>query len=319
MRQAGRYQPQYRAIRQRLSLLEICERPDVAAEVTLLPVQELNVDAAILFSDIVVPLRAVGIDLEIREHVGPVIAQPIREARDIERLRPLVPEEDEPFVSAAVRLIAQELGDTPLIGFSGGPFTLASYLVEGGPTRDYLRIKGLMWQDPGMFRALLERLRVIAVEHLRAQVAAGAAAVQVFDSWIGSLAPADFEMHVLPVVQELMRDLADLGVPRIYFGVQTAGLLSLLREVGADVIGVDWRVDIARAGEILGPDLGLQGNLDPALLVGAEGSWRHGARGILRAMAGRPGHVFNLGHGVLPGTDQGALRDLVDFVHSFRD
>jgi len=315
MRQAGRYQPEYREVRQHLGLFEICERPDVCAEVTLLPVRQLGVDAAILFSDITVPLRAAGIALEIVEGVGPVVAQPLRAASDLHRLRPLVPAQDAPFVAEAVRLLVRELGDTPLIGFAGGPFTLASYLVEGGPSRSYARLKGMMWAEPSLFEALLRRLADLTVEHLSAQAQAGAAALQVFDSWIGCLSPDDYRRRVLPVMQELFGRLRGLRVPTIYFGVDTGGLLEAMAEAGSDVVGVDWRVDIAAAAARIGPQHALQGNLDPALLLAPDDEIAQGARAILGAMRGRLGHIFNLGHGVLPQTPADALRRLVDLVH----
>ncbi len=314
MRQAGRYQPEYRKVRERLGLLDICERPDVCTEVTLLPVRQLGVDAAILFSDITVPLRAVGIDLSIVENVGPVVAQPLRSAQDMDRLRALLPERDEPYVLEAVRQIVQELGDVPLIGFAGGPFTLASYLVEGGPSRSYRRLKGLMWQDPQLFGTLLRWLADMTEQHLAAQVQAGAAALQIFDSWIGCLAPSDYRRHVLPVMQDLFRRLQVLEVPTIYFGVETSGLLEAMAEAGADAIGVDWRVEIAEAARRIGPVRAIQGNLDPALLLAPEDEIARNARAIVRAMSGRMGHIFNLGHGVLPDTPPGALRRLVEIV-----
>ncbi|MDA8345521.1 MAG: uroporphyrinogen decarboxylase [Thermaerobacter sp.] len=316
MRQAGRYQPEYRKIRERRSLLEICALPDICTEVTLLPVHQLGVDAAILFSDITVPLLAVGVHLRIEENVGPVIERPFTSAQDIERLRPLVPEEDEPYVSAAVGQIVSELNGLPLIGFGGGPFTLASYLVEGGPSRQYLKVKGLMWEDPATFRRLLERLAEITFAHLEAQVRAGAAALQIFDSWIGSLTPYDYRTHVLPVMQGLFARLRSLSVPTIYFGVETAGLLPLMAEAGADALGVDWRVDLAEAWRVVGTRHAIQGNLDPALLLGPWPEVERGTRRVLAAANARPGHIFNLGHGVLPTTPPDILRRVVDLVHA---
>jgi uroporphyrinogen decarboxylase len=315
MRQAGRYQPEYRAIRQRHSLLEICRLPDVCTEVTLLPVHQLGVDAAILFSDITVPLLALGIDLRIEENVGPVIQEPFQGASDLARLRPLVPEEDEPYVLEAVRQISSELGDTPLIGFAGGPFTLASYLVEGGPSRQYLKVKGLMWEDPETFRRLLEGLADLTYTHLAAQVAAGASALQLFDSWIGSLTPYDYGRHVLPVMQRLFAKLRGLSVPTIYFGVETSGLLPQMAEAGADALGVDWRIDLAEAWRLVGNRHAIQGNLDPALLLGPWSEVERGVRRVLAAANARPGHVFNLGHGVLPKTPPDTLRRVVEVVH----
>ena len=315
MRQAGRYQPEYRKIRERYTLLEICAQPDICTEVTLLPVEQLGVDAAILFSDITVPLLAVGIDLRIEENVGPVIAQPFTSQQDLARLRPLTPEEDEPYVAQAVRQIAAELHGTALIGFAGGPFTLASYLVEGGPSRQYLKVKGLMWENPSLFRQLLERLADITYTHLEAQVQAGATALQVFDSWIGSLSPYDYSNHVLPVMQRLFTRVHALSVPTIYFGVETAGLLPLLAEAGADVLGVDWRVDLADAWRVVGTRHAIQGNLDPALLLGPWPEVERGVRRVLAAANARPGHIFNLGHGVLPKTPPQILRRVVELVH----
>ena len=314
MRQAGRYQPEYREVRRQFGLFEICERPDVCAEVTLLPVRQLGVDAAILFSDITVPLRAAGIELEIVENVGPVVAAPLRSSGDLERLRVLEPDADEPYVAEAVRLAARELGPTPLIGFAGGPFTLASYLVEGGPSRSYRRLKGMMWQDQGLFSALIERLADLTLRHARAQVEAGAAAIQIFDSWIGCLSPSDYRRRLLPAMKGLFARLRELGVPTIYFGVETAGLLEAMAEAGPDVVGVDWRVDIASAADRLGPRLAVQGNLDPALLLGPAEEIERAAGEVLRAMHGRAGHIFNLGHGVLPETPPEALRRLAAIV-----
>ncbi len=318
MRQAGRYQAEYREIRAKHSLLEICALPDVCTEVTLLPVRQLGVDAAILFSDITVPLLAIGIDLRIEENVGPIIAEPFAGAKDLVRLRDLAPSEDEPFLEATVRQIVKELGPTPLIGFAGGPFTLASYLVEGGPSRQYLKVKGLMWQDPALFRRLLERLADLTFKHLAAQAAAGAAALQIFDSWVGSLTPHDFALHVLPVMQDLFARLRALGVPTIYFGVDTAGILPLMAKAGADALGVDWRIDLDAAWRLAGTRHAIQGNLDPALLLGPWSEVEGGVRRVLAAAGSRPGHIFNLGHGVLPKTSPEILRRVVDLVHEAR-
>ncbi len=242
------------------------------------------------------------------------MAEPLRSAEDLGRLRTLVPEEDEPYVAAAVRQLVGELGPVPLIGFAGGPFTLASYLVEGGPSRNYRRLKGLMWQDPSLFHALMERLADLTEGHLAAQANAGAAALQIFDSWIGCLSPADYRRHVLPVMQDLFGRLKALRVPTIYFGVETAGLLEAMAGAGADVIGVDWRVSIGDAAARIGHELAIQGNLDPALLLAPSDETAQAAKAILRAMSGRRGHIFNLGHGVLPETPPDALRRLVEIV-----
>ncbi|MFP5319210.1 MAG: uroporphyrinogen decarboxylase, partial [Acidimicrobiia bacterium] len=314
MRQAGRSLPEYRAVRAKHGMLDIVRTPELAAEVTLQPVRRLGVDAAILFSDIVVPLVGIGIDLELAAGTGPVIAEPFRTAEDLRRLRPLEPEADVPYVLETVRLLAKEL-DVPLIGFAGGPFTLASYLVEGGPSKTYARTKALMHADPAMWHAFVDALADIAIASLRAQVEAGASAIQVFDSWVGQLSPPDYERFVLPASRRLFESLADLGVPRIHFGVGTGELLTLLRDAGADLVGVDFRVplDVARAR--LGTGVAVQGNLDPTRCLAPWESVAEGVLEVLDRNGGRPGHVFNLGWGVLPETDPDVLRRIVDLVH----
>ena len=313
MRQAGRSLPEYRAVRDRFSMLAACTTADIIAELTLQPLRRFAVDAAILFSDIVVPLRAVGLDIDIKPGVGPVTAQPFRTEADVARLRDLEPG-DVPFISDAVTMLVAELGATPLIGFAGAPFTMASYLVEGGPSRDYARTKALMLGEPQLWRRLLERLADLALASLRAQVGAGAAAVQLFDSWAGALGPRHYTEHVLPASARVLGGLADLGVPRIHFGVTTGELLGAMAEAGADVVGIDWRVPLDAGWARVG-DRAVQGNLDPAVLgapwpvVAAE------ADRVLEAAGGRPGHIFNLGHGVLPDTDPGILAALVAHVH----
>lgn len=315
MRQAGRYQAEYRALRERYTLLEICRRPELCAQVTRLPVEQLGVDAAILFSDIMVPLGPMGVEYELKESVGPIVARPIAGMADVARLRPLEPEETLAYVLETIRLLVREL-PVPLIGFVGGPFTLASYLIEGQPTRTFVKTKAMMYGQPAVWHALLERLTDMAVRYLRAQVRAGAHAVQVFDSWVGCLSPADYRAFVLPHMQRLFAETADLGVPRIHFGVNTLGLLPLMRAAGGEVIGVDWRVDLAAAWDLLGPDVAVQGNLDPALLFAPEDVLRQRVQDILASVAGRAGHIFNLGHGVLPQTSPDRLRQVVDWVHS---
>jgi uroporphyrinogen decarboxylase len=312
MRQAGRSLPEYRALRERHGMFDIFRDPELAAEVTLQPVRRLGVDAAILFSDIVVPLAAVGV--EIRLEPGPVLAQPFRTAADLPRLRPLEPEADMPYVLDTVRLLVEQL-DVPLIGFAGAPFTLASYLIEGGPSKTHAMTKAVMYGEPAFWADLLDRLAGIVVASLRAQVEAGAAAVQVFDSWAGLLSPADYRRWVLPATRRIFAGLDDLGVPRIHFGVGTGELLELLAEAGADVVGVDWRVPLDRARTRLGDQVAVQGNLDPAVCLAPWDVVAREARAVLDANAGRPGHVFNLGWGVLPETDPDTLRRLVDLVH----
>jgi uroporphyrinogen decarboxylase len=314
MRQAGRYQPEYRALRERYGILEICSTPELAAQVTRRPVERLGVDAAILFSDIVVPLAAMGVDLRIEEGRGPVIDEPIRTRGDLGRIRPLEPDEDVPFVLEAVRGLVKEL-DVPLIGFAGAPFTLASYLIEGGASRDFARTKALMLGEPETWRGLMQRLGDAVLAHLRAQAEAGAHALQLFDSWVGALSPPDYEQHVLPSVRRIFEGLEPLGVPRIHFGVGTGELLTLMRDAGADVVGVDWRVPLDAAWYRVGHDVSIQGNLDPAAVLAPWEALRRKALDVLERAGDRPGHVFNLGHGVLPETSPDALRGLVDLVH----
>jgi uroporphyrinogen decarboxylase len=313
MRQAGRSLPEYRRLRQGRSLLELARTPDLAAEITVQPVRRHGVDAAILFSDIVVPLAAIGVDVEVRPGVGPVVGRPVRAAADVRRLRRPVPEEDMPELAETVRLLCSEL-DVPLIGFAGGPFTLASYLVEGGPSKSQARTKAMMLADPRLFSDLLGRLAGIAAASLRAQVEAGAAAVQVFESWIGSLSSAQYERHVAPAARALLAELRDLGVPRIYFGVGAGHLLEAIAATGPDAVGLDWRVRLDEARRRLGPAIALQGNLDPSALLAPWEVTRAEAAAVLAAAPPR-GYVFNLGHGVLPDTPADLPGRLVDFVH----
>ena len=316
MRQAGRSLPEYREIRTRHSILDICRTPELATEVTLQPVSRYGVDAAILFSDIVVPVAAMGIDLEIEAGTGPVIDEPLRSATDVDRLRPLEPERDVPFVLEAVQMLVAEL-DVPLIGFGGAPFTLASYLVEGGPSRTFAKTKALMYSDPATWHKLMDRLAEGVLAYLKAQVDAGAHAIQLFDSWVGALAPEDFDSFVAPAVGRILDGLADAGVPRIYFGVNTSALLERIAGLGVDVLGVDWRVSLRAARQRVGEDIALQGNLDPAVCLAAWPVVEDAAGAVLADGGGR-GHIFNLGHGVLPETEPAILERLVAFVHGWR-
>ncbi|HZQ87492.1 MAG TPA: uroporphyrinogen decarboxylase [Acidimicrobiales bacterium] len=316
MRQAGRSLPEYRAIRERASMFEIMRDPALTAEVTLQPVRRLGVDAAILFSDIVAPLDAIGVDVDIKPGVGPVFGRPVRTAADLAQLRPLEPDADMPWVADAVKQLVAELGDIPLIGFAGAPFTVASYLVEGGPSRTYVHTKTLMRTNPALWRTLLDTLADISLASLRAQITAGASAVQVFDSWAGTLSAADYEAYVLPSSKRIFDGLADLGVPRIHFGVGTGELLGLLAAAGADVVGVDWRVPIEVARTRIGPGKAVQGNLDPVLCLAPWEVVEAAARDVLASAGEAPGHIFNLGHGVLPEIDPDTLKRLVDLVHT---
>jgi len=313
MRQAGRSLPEFRALRERHSFFELIGSAELTAEVTLQPVRRLGVDAAILFSDIVTPLVAVGVDVEMRAGVGPVFAEPFRREADLDRLRPLEPAQDLAPVLEAIRILTGEL-KIPLIGFAGAPFTMASYLVEGGPSRDYARTKALMLGDPQLWRRLLERLADLALASLRAQVEAGASAVQLFDSWAGALGPRHYTEHVLPASARVLGGLADLAVPRIHFGVTTGELLGAMADAGADVVGIDWRVPLDAGWARVG-NRAVQGNLDPAVLGAGWPVVAAEADRVLDAAGGRPGHVFNLGHGVPPGTDPDVLARLVDHVH----
>ncbi len=315
MRQAGRSLPEYRKVREGVGMLESCSRPELITEITLQPVRRYGVDAAIFFSDIVVPLRAVGVDLDIVPGVGPVIAAPIADWADLDRL-PLLDPGAVSYVDEAVRLLVAELGATPLIGFAGAPFTLASYLVEGGPSKNHERTKAMMLGRPDLWAALLDRLADITAVFLRVQAEAGASALQLFDSWAGALAPADYVRSVMPASAKVLAAIADLGVPRIHFGVGTGELLSLMGEAGADVVGVDWRVPMAEAARRVGPDRALQGNLDPAVLFAGPEAVDAAVDDVLASAAALPGHVFNLGHGVLPDTDPGTLARVVDRVHA---
>lgn len=314
MRQAGRSLPEYRAKRGSVNILEAVRHADLAAELTLQPIRRYGVDAAILFSDIVVPVAALGFGVDIYPGVGPVVEQPFRGADDLARLRPLEPETDIDYVIDTVGILSREL-DVPLIGFAGAPFTVASYLIEGRPSRTYAATKSLMYNDPTTWASLLDRLADVALAALRAQVAAGAQAVQLFDSWAGALSPADYRRYVAPASTKVMTGLAQLNVPRIHFGVDTGSLLGPMAETGADVIGVDWRVTLHHARRQVGPGVAVQGNLDPVVCLADWPQVAAQTRRILHEAGGQPGHIFNLGHGVLPETDPGVLARLVEFVH----
>ena len=314
MRQAGRSLPEYREVRAGISMLDSCARPELVAEITLQPVRRYGVDAAIFYSDIMVPLKAAGVDLDIVPGTGPVIAEPIRTAADVASIPPLDPSQI-PYVTEAVRLLVTELRETPLIGFAGAPFTLASYLVEGGPSKDYAKTKALMVSRPEVWHDLCARLAQISATFLTAQVEAGASAVQLFDSWVGSLSEADYTAYVKPHSAVVLETIGRLGVPRIHFGVGTGELLTELAAAGADVVGVDWRLGLDHASQRLGHRYAVQGNLDPALLGAPWPVVAERTRSVIAAGAATPGHIFNLGHGVPPDTDPGVLQRIVDLVH----
>jgi uroporphyrinogen decarboxylase len=316
MRQAGRSLPEYRAIKEKYSLLEICRQPELCALVTLQPVRRLGVDAAILYADIMLPLIGVGIDLELVENVGPVIAEPIRSLEAAERLRPLVPEEDVGFVLEDIRCVLAELdGAVPLIGFSGAPFTLASYLVEGRPSRDFREVKLLMYGAPQVWEALMRRLAGLVASYMRAQAEAGVHALQLFDSWVGALSVDDYRRYVQPYTRLVFQALAGVEVPTIHFGTGTGGLLEAMRDAGGDAMGVDWRVPLDVAWQRIGEDWAIQGNLDPLVLQGPWDVVKREAAAILDRAGRRAGHVFNTGHGLHPQTPPETLERLVDFVH----
>ncbi|MCW2575406.1 MAG: Uroporphyrinogen decarboxylase [Modestobacter sp.] len=314
MRQAGRSLPEYRTLRAGTAMLQACQDPDMVTEITLQPVRRHGVDAAILFSDIVLPLVVAGVDIEIKPGIGPVVANPVRTVADVDALPPLEPDRLD-FLVTAVRQLVAELGPTPLIGFAGAPFTLATYLIEGGPSKEHARTKAFMYSEPAAWQRLLEHLAVSAAVFLRAQIGAGVSAVQLFDSWAGVLSATDYAQRVLPHSREVFDGLGDTDVPRIHFGVGTGELLSLIGDAGADMVGVDWRIPLDEAARRVGPGFSLQGNLDPAVLLADRATVdREVARVVAQGRAAR-GHVFNLGHGVLPDTDPGVLTHVVELVH----
>lgn len=318
MRQAGRYLPEYRALREKYDLLTICRTPELAAQVTLQPLQRFDFDAAILFSDIMVPLYPMGIEFEMVEGAGPVIARVVRDEQAVQRLRALEPETDVPYVMEAIKLLARELdGKLPLIGFAGAPFTLASYLIEGKGLRDLLATKQLMYTNPAAWHSLMDKLAESISAYLCAQVRAGAQAVQLFDSWVGALSPRDYAEFVMPYSKRIFEALAPTLVPSIHFGTGTATLLELMRQAGGDVIGVDWRVQLDQVWARLG-DVALQGNLDPAVMLATPQIVGEQAKAILAQVNGRRGHIFNLGHGILPNTPPENVERLVQVVHDYQ-
>jgi uroporphyrinogen decarboxylase len=317
MRQAGRYMAAYRALRQRYSLLTMCKTPALAAEVTLQPVQRLPVDAAIIFTDLLIPLEPMGAKLVFAPNEGPIIENPVRCAADIERLQTIDPEVDLAFTLEAIRLVCRELnGRVPLIGFAGAPFTLASYLVEGSGSRHYIHTKRLMYHQPAAWHTLLDKLAGVTTAFLRAQIHAGAQAVQLFDSWVGCLAPGDYRAYVLPHTRQVIEGIRDAGVPVIHFATGAATLLEAMREAGGDVIGVDWRILLDDAWQRLGNQVGIQGNLDPVTLFAPLPEIARRVDDILQRAANRPGHIFNLGHGILPETPLEHVQAVAEMVHS---
>ncbi len=317
MRQAGRYMAEYRAIRAKHTLLEIVEQPELAAEVTLQPVDAFGVDAAILFADILLPLVPMGLNLEFVKDKGPQIDNPIRSTADVQRLRMLDADADLGHVMETIRILRPELDSrgVPLIGFAGAPFTVASYMIEGGPSKNYLHAKGMFYQAPDVWHALMEKLSTSLIDYLSAQVRAGAQAVQLFDSWVGALSPEDYRQFVLPYSQRILKALESTGVPVIHFGTGTATLLAAMKEAGGTVIGLDWRTPLRASWDSLGDDVAVQGNLDPLTLFAPLPVLKSKIEYVLQAAAGRPGHIFNLGHGILKETDPEKVRAAVEMVH----
>jgi uroporphyrinogen decarboxylase len=316
MRQAGRYMAAYQALRQRYSLLDLCKTPELAAEVTLQPIQRLPVDAAIIFTDLLIPLEPMGARLVFAPNEGPVIENPIRSTSDVEALRMVDPQADLAFTLEAIRMVCRELdGKVPLIGFAGAPFTLASYLIEGSGSRHYIQTKQLMYHQPEAWHGLLDKLASIATTFLQAQIAAGAQVVQLFDSWVGCLSPDDYRRYVLPYTKQVIEGLRNAGAPVIHFGTDTAMLLDAMRDAGSDVIGVDWRIPLDDAWRRIGPDVGIQGNLDPVALFAPLPEIERRVDDILQRAGNRHGHIFNLGHGILPETPVESVQAVAEMVH----
>jgi uroporphyrinogen decarboxylase len=316
MRQAGRYLPEYRAIRGNIAFLDLCKNPDLAAEVTVQPVTRLGVDAAIIFSDILIPVEAMGMHLELGDK-GPHLPQPLRSQRDIEKLREFDPEQGTGFLAEAIRRTRKALNDSvPVIGFCGAPFTLAAYMIEGGGSKSFIETKRLMFEQPKVMHQLFEKLTTALIPYLKMQVAAGARLVQIFDSWGGELSPRDFETFTLPYVSRMVKELQGTGVPVIYFGTSMSTHLAAMKRTGADVLGLDWRIEIDEGRRILGPDVAVQGNLDPMALFLPQAELEARAEDIVKR-AGKLGHIFNLGHGILPPTNPDQAKALVDAVHKF--
>ena len=316
MRQAGRYMKEYRDIRAKYDFLTMCKKPEVAAEITLQPIDALNVDAAILFADILLPFEGMGIDLEFAKGEGPVIHNPVRSMADVANVRVIEAEEATPYVAEAIKILRRELENrVPLIGFSGAPFTLASYVIEGSGSRDYRHAKAMMYEAPQAWHALMEKLAEIVTRYLKMQIAAGAQAVQMFDSWVGALNPNDYREFVMPYSKLVMDNLADAGVPRIHFANNASTLLELVSEAGGDVVGIDWRINLDEAWRRIGYDKAIQGNFDPIALFGPVESIEARVKDILDRTDGRPGHIFNLGHGIHKETPVEHAKALVDAVH----
>jgi len=317
MRQAGRYLKEYRALRKKYSFLEMCKNPELTAQVTLQPIEKFKLDAAIIFSDILIPLEPMGVEFEFAKGEGPVFHRPLREKKDVEKLRIFEPEEEIPYLVKAIQIVRKELeGKIPLIGFCGAPFTLASYVIEGGHSKNYILTKGMMFQDRSTWGALMEKISQVLIRYLNAQIRSGVQAVQLFDSWVGCLSPGDYEEYALPYSKKVI-DGVEKSVPLIHFATSNGSLLELMKRAGGDVIGVDWRVSLAEAWARLGWDVAIQGNLDPVILLSGSDLIDKEVKRILKEAGGRPGHIFNLGHGILPNTPVENVAFLVEAVHRY--
>jgi uroporphyrinogen decarboxylase len=317
MRQAGRYMKEYRALRKKYSFLEMCKNPELAAQVTLQPIERFELDAAIIFSDILIPLAPMGVEFEFAKGEGPVFHHPLRQMEDIEKLRVIDPEEENSFLMKAIQIVRKELEDhIPLIGFSGAPFTLASYIIEGGHSTNYVLTKSLMYQNRTAWDALMEKISEVLIRYLNAQIRSGVQALQLFDSWVGCLSPGDYKEYVLPYSKKVIRSVGQ-KVPLIHFATSSSTLLGLMKQAGGDVIGVDWRMDISETWARLGYDVAIQGNLDPVVLCGPVDLIKKEVKRILDSIRGRPGHIFNLGHGILPNTPPDHVAALVEMVHQY--
>ncbi len=316
MRQAGRYQAAYRRIREKYGMLEMCQIPEVVTQVTLLPIQQFDFDAAILFSDITIPFLAMDVDFDIEPAIGPVVDRPIRSRADIDKLRLINTQEQLSFIPEAIRQLTAEL-KVPLIGFAGAPFTLSAYLIEGKPSRDFKTVRKMMYSEPAAWHALMSKLTDITIDYLSAQARAGASALQIFDSWVGGLHPAQYEEFLLPHMQRLFSSLAELKVPLIHFGTGTALLLPLMRQAGGQVIGVDWKTPLDWAWETLGYEVAVQGNLDPAVLLSNFDVVKKEVSFLLDSVGPRAGHIFNLGHGIWPETDENLVAQTVEFIREY--
>ena len=318
MRQAGRYMKEYMAIREKHSFLEMCRKPEIACEVTLQPIKAFDLDAAIIFADILLPLDGMGINLEFTKGEGPSISNPVRTRKDIDAVKVIKPEQDVPYLLEAIKMVKRELnGKVPLIGFSGAPFTLASYIIEGEGSKNYINTKKLMYSDPEGWKILMDKISEVVIVYLEAQIAAGAQVVQLFDSWVGCLGPDDFKKFALPYTKRIIEKKKKKGVPVINFGTNTGTYLDLVTQGGGDVIGVDWKVRLDDAWKIIGHNKAIQGNLDPVVLFGPVSEIRKRVKEIIDMAEGRPGHIFNLGHGIILGTPVDNVRAVIDAVHEF--